>query len=124
MKMKWYFKISIVAIFPFFRAFLIGNTIPDISMMFVHNHNSLLYAVLDFQLWPLYKDKGMGFVNDMANSIFLWGFFYLSMASIFRREERLVRFYEFAKYVIPTAFFGALLLVCSFPEGLARFKFV
>lgn len=102
------YKIFIVILFPFLRAFVVGN-----AMSIVLGLLALWTSLLpDRMLFTVWTEEGM--LTDIANSLFLWGFFYLSIMIIFRREEWFGLFYEFSKSFILTIPFGVLALVYSF----------
>lgn len=101
------YKVFIVIFFPFLMAFIVGN-----AMSMVLGLLALWTSLFDGMLFPVWIKAGM--LTDMANSLFLWGFFYVSIMIISRREEWLDIFYRFSKPLILTIPFGVFALVYSF----------
>lgn len=112
------YKIFITLLFSFLRAFVVGNGMGVVLFML-----SIWTSIISDVRWmPVWVAKGMpnGMLTDVANSLFVWVFFYLSIMIIFKKEEWVDRFYEFSKRFTLTVPFGAIALVYSFlhwPEG-------
>ncbi|MEE9613649.1 MAG: hypothetical protein V3W31_01695 [Thermodesulfobacteriota bacterium] len=102
------YKTFIVVAFPFLRAFFIGNTL--FKMFSVWSNSKL------FDLWDFFYDGNMVLLFAVVNALLAWGFFYLAIMMVFKRDEWLDRLYEFSKSLKVTVPFGACLLVYSFFE--------
>lgn len=113
-----YYKIFIIILFPFLRAFFIANTLLYIPIMLVVGMG-LPETLIPF--WINNPSRGM--LMELVNALFVWGLFYLSIIIIFKRDEWLDRFYQFSKPLVLTAPLGVIFYVVGifYPNGMDMF---